>query len=363
MITDEDIDLYHAGLKEIYSRALDDISFFLDKAIRESPDEISRIYTASRLSKRVKSSESLVRKIRRDNIETVDTIPETVEDILGIRISTPNKFQANKLFDWFQEKKDAWFCNLFGEPKFVPYTTEHRNKYSLRTGYQAYHITFVVDRGYAPFTPERRWPCELQIMAQVWEFWANYSRRYFYATSGPEVTQLLPYNTAISKILDSADDLMMVTADLLLSSEQETAHHNDQKQDNRHASVTAATNEEEYITFDRMKTWLEENVTNLIHETAKVPNNVFIAKTANELNIYNISLGKLADILQDEKIVLRYKKLLDISSIPFLPIYQQILCMILLYLDRDIKVVLDRVNAELLPLGLRLLPPPAGTWP
>lgn len=365
MINDQELSSYYASENEIYLKVLDDVMFFLEKALRECPEEdIGRIYASSRTSKRVKTYESLLRKVRRDKVESIDNIPNAIEDVLGIRVSTPNKVQAKKLFDWLQGNKERWFCPTLGAPKFVPYTIEDRNKYSLRTGYQAYHVTFIVDREYAPFTANRKWPCELQIMSQVWEFWANYSRRYFYATSGPEVAQLLPYNTVISKILDSADDLMVATAELLLTSGRENEK---EKPTSEGSATTSQPNQSQRtvaakkaITADDVEKWLQENLATLISEKAKIPNDFFLAKIADDLDIYGVSLEQLGGILRDINTKERYRKLLSFSSISFLPVYQQILCTILLSLNRDVQTVVERVNSQLWLLGLRLQVPPGG---
>jgi hypothetical protein len=229
----------------------------------------------------------------------------------------------------------------------------------LKTGYQAYHITFIADREYAPFTAIRKWPCELQIMSQVWEFWANYSRKYFYAASSPEVTQLLPYNAAISKILDSADDLMVATAELLLTSE----HSNEPAVDLvKETAETPQPVAEEYIppltTATEVEAWLQENLATLISEHAKIPNAIFLQKISDELNVYKISLDKLKEILSDATTKERYNRLLEANGISFLPIYQQILCMILIYQNRDPQSILSVVNSQLWLLGIHLELPP-----
>lgn len=359
MIAEQELSSYYTALKEIFSKALDDTVFFLEKTLRECPDkEVARIYASSTISKRPKTFDSVLRKVRRDGIASVDAIPESIEDILGIRISTPNKVQASKLYDWFQSIKGNWFCSIAAEPKFVPYTIEDRNKYSLRTGYQAYHITFQVEREYAPFTANHMWPCELQIMSKVWEFWANYSRQYFYATSGPEVTQFLPYNTVISKILDSADDLMVATTELLLSSGREPEGSSPAgKLGPQTSAAISETHRSDVVTVDDVRNWLQANIANIIDPRAKVPNEFFIAKIADELNTYGVSLVHLEKILHDQIIKDKYEKLLKANGRTYLPVYQQILCMILLHLSLDIEVVIERVNSQLLPLGLRLHAP------
>ena len=56
-------------------------------------------------------------------------------------------------------------------------------------------------------------------MSEAWRFWAEYSRKYFYGASDPNALRLLPYNPAIAKLLDSADDLTVATTDMLFEAE------------------------------------------------------------------------------------------------------------------------------------------------
>jgi ppGpp synthetase/RelA/SpoT-type nucleotidyltranferase len=360
MITDQSLSTYYDATKEIFARSRDDILFFLNRKLQDAEPEICRIYASSRLSDRVKPYESLLRKVRRDGVDEIEVIPEKVEDIIGIRISTPNKVQAKKLFDWFRAARGNWFCNVSAEPKFVPYTLEERNGYSLRTGYQAYQITFVFERGFLPFTVNRRWPCEIQIMSQVWEFWANYSRNYFYGNLGASVARLLPYNVAISRILDSADDLMVATAELLLEGEVEPDQLAVESSCKTNLDQNS-TNIDSIVTPRDVQLWLAKNISKLFGEEVRVPNELFLTKIANELNTYEISLPKLEEIVKNEGVVQSYQNLLRGNNLAFLPLYQQILCMILLYLDRDIRKVVDRLNSELMLLGIRLHVVQSGT--
>jgi ppGpp synthetase/RelA/SpoT-type nucleotidyltranferase len=197
----------------LYKKVITDVIWSLEQSLDKqiSPPEV---ISSARVTNRVKSDSSLLRKCRRDNVQELSDIPAKVEDVLGIRIATINKAQARLLFDHFQSHKDSWFCQAVSQPKFTPYTISDKNTYSLRSGYQAYHVTFIYQRDYRPMTDIAQWPVEIQIMPQLWEFWAEYSRKYFY-DSATTTQSLLPYNVIISRILDVADDLMIATSEML----------------------------------------------------------------------------------------------------------------------------------------------------
>lgn len=360
MISEQDLSNYYSSLAEIYKKALEDVAWHLSKFLgdsnrfRDDPnqyktaDKIARIYTSSKVSHRVKPMESLWRKCRREEILTLDNLPNSIEDILGIRVATANKAQAQMMFEYLEKQKTSWFCKAVTEPKFVPYTISARNKYSVETGYQAYHVTFIYERSFAPVTTISRWPVEIQIMAQLWEFWANYSRSYFYGGSHAKAAQLLPYNTAISKVLDSADDLIIATTDILLHAERE-------EEEIKKPRATKVAR----VAVADVRTWFEKNITKYFGERAKVPIDYFLSKIAEELNLYDVPLDQLEKILQDEKINSTYNEMLKVSNVAFLPPYQRILCAILLGLGWDNESVVKRVNEELSLLGFRLRTPEA----
>ncbi len=209
-ISKEGLSSYYTYMRTLYEKARQDVLWHLNRFLDES-EAISDFRDSIRIISRVKSEESIFRKCSRDNVALVGEIPIRIEDIIGIRAATANKEQARVLFKTLEDTKDNWFCLANGLPKFIPYTVAERSKYSLQSGYQAYHITFVFSQSYKPITEEAQWPVEIQVMSQLWEFWADYSRRYFYGASPTKTTST--YNVVVSKLLDAADDLMIATTD------------------------------------------------------------------------------------------------------------------------------------------------------
>jgi ppGpp synthetase/RelA/SpoT-type nucleotidyltranferase len=208
--TNGEFSQYYSYMAPLYSKAIEDVLWSLRQSL-EKDLALSDVVSSTRVKNRVKPDSSLLRKCRRDNIQDLVDIPSEVEDVLGIRVATLNKEHARVLFERLQAKKDSWFCKVVSQPKFTPYTISDKNNYSLKSGYQAYHVTFVYDRDYRPITETAHWPVEIQIMPQLWEFWAEYSRKYFY-NAADTTGSLLPYNVIISRLLDVADDLMIATS-------------------------------------------------------------------------------------------------------------------------------------------------------
>lgn len=380
--------LYHSA-ESVYKRVLEDLRwhldrFFEDARTRGDPDgaEAARIYFSSRMSQRVKSLDSVRRKCKRDRISSVDEVQTRVEDLLGIRIAAPNKEQAEALFEYLERHKADWFCVVTGAPKFVPYTIPSRNRYSLETGYQAYHITFTHEKHYKPVTTITTWPVEIQIMSQLWEFWTTYSRRYFYGGSDA-TARLLPYNVVISRILDAAEDLMVATTHDIESGEvrsigelaalaaaatatEEAAARTLVGESGRSAGLGGALKEEDgkhlgELSPEQLGAWLQPRLANFFGSAARMPGGLFLTKAAEDLNLYGITLNRLNEIFEDQKVDRIYRDILGNSGVSYLPPYQQILCRVLIGLGWDMSHVVERVNRETWSLGIRLSTPPPGT--
>ncbi len=226
----ESLTKFYAPLHGYLKKATTDLWWSLDTFMEHATDgNVKRIYDSSRKSARVKSEDSVFRKCQRDGITLPEGILDGVEDLIGMRIVASNKRDAESLYNFLRSCKGHWFCETMEEPKFTPYTLAERNGHSIRTGYQAFHIAFVYNRSYHPGTKVDKWPVEIQITSLLWEFFADYSRKYFYTASGAMVDKLRPYAVAVSRELDIAEDLVVTTIDLLSGdSEKESRQASEQ---------------------------------------------------------------------------------------------------------------------------------------
>src|SRR5437867_13289354 len=101
---------YYSYMEPFYTKALNDViwhfSKFLDAQVTLNPFRAS-----IRVTHRVKSEESILRKCKRQNVLRVEDIPDKVEDVIGIRASTSDKEQARAVFETLEHSKDNWFCS------------------------------------------------------------------------------------------------------------------------------------------------------------------------------------------------------------------------------------------------------------
>ena len=156
---------------------------------------------------------------------------------------------------------------------------------------------------------------------------------------------MLPYNVAISKILDSAEDMMVATTEILLHPESDEASPKD------------ATPEKPVVEIHQIKEWFHDRLAKFFGKQARMPIDLFLLKVSEELNVYGITLERLDTIFQKEENTKRYGAILKASDVAYLPPYQQILCRVLIDLGWDDKKVVDRVNEELWLIGRHLVPP------
>lgn len=106
---------------------------------------------------------------------------------------------------------------------------------------------------------------------------------------------------------------------------------------------------------ERIQSWFENNVTRIFGESVNIPKPAFLRKISHILLETRTTLPQLEAYLLDEKIRRIYDEILKISNIPFLPPFQMSLAHILLGKGFDCKDVVVKVNAELNPLGIRLI--------
>ena len=357
MMTDAELTEYYDSMAPVFSKALEDVTWDLEQLIRNMPDgDVKRHFVSARISKRVKGRDSFLRKCRREQVGSLREIVAKVEDLLGLRIATANKTGAQALFQHFRSnsKPESWFCGIKSEAKFVPYTIEDKNNYSIKSGYQAFHITFVHDRKYTVANNVNEWPIEVQIMSRLWEFWAEYSREYFYGNEASATTDYLPYNMVISKILDSADDLMVATSDRIL---QESTNEDTEGviKDFPNEIQALPRVDDNAMSLSTLREWFEKNTSEFFGH-ARIPGDFFLSRILEDLRTHNISIDKLLGLLRDKNTDTKYRVMLNRSSLQFLPPREQILTKILLGQESDEKAIIAEVNQELRRLGIALYP-------
>jgi hypothetical protein len=105
---------------------------------------------------------------------------------------------------------------------------------------------------------------------------------------------------------------------------------------------------------DRLQTWFEENVERIFGPSVNVPKTAFLKKIGLMLLETHTTLDKLENFLITPKVKEDYNEILAASEIPFLPPFQQSLAHILIGKGLECTKIVEKVNEELSPLGIRL---------
>ncbi len=105
---------------------------------------------------------------------------------------------------------------------------------------------------------------------------------------------------------------------------------------------------------DRMHNWFEENVEELFGSSVNVPKPAFLKKISQMLLDTKTSLAELENCLTIPRVKEAYTAILEASDIPFLPPFQQSLAHILIGKGLECINIVEKVNEELSPLGIKL---------
>ena len=105
---------------------------------------------------------------------------------------------------------------------------------------------------------------------------------------------------------------------------------------------------------NRMHDWFEENVERVFGPSVNVPKTAFLRKISNLLLDTKTSLVELENCLTVPRVKEAYNDILAASEIPFLPPFQQSLAHILIGKGLTCSNIVEKVNEELSPLGIKL---------
>lgn len=105
---------------------------------------------------------------------------------------------------------------------------------------------------------------------------------------------------------------------------------------------------------DKMQDWFEKNVARIFGPSVNVPKPAFLKKIGLMLLETQTTLDELENCLTVPKVKETYNQILTASEIPFLPPFQQSLVHILIGKGLECPSIIERVNEELSPLGIKL---------
>jgi hypothetical protein len=105
---------------------------------------------------------------------------------------------------------------------------------------------------------------------------------------------------------------------------------------------------------DQLQDWFEKNVERIFGPSVNVPKTSFLKKIGAMLLETQTTLAELESFLTTSHVKETYNQILNASEIPFLPPFQQSLAHVLIGKGLECPTIVDKVNEELSPLGIKL---------
>ncbi len=185
-----------AQLMHLYSLAM--------RSVEEKVDSINRDYKEicgqeliNHIVCRIKTPESIMKKMMRKNYElTYQNLIENINDIAGVRIICPFKYNVFEVVDMIREFED---CRIIKEKDYI---TNPK-----KTGYSSYHIIMEVPveldetRLYAKV--------EIQIRTLAMDFWATLEHEIKYKSKGEISAKISRDLVLYAKIINKIDNKFM----------------------------------------------------------------------------------------------------------------------------------------------------------
>ncbi len=183
-------------LMKIYERALEQINTTLEQ-VKEKFDKMYGYNIINTISKRLKTPESIINKLKKKNYEVnFKNIIDNIDDIAGIRIACPLKsdiYTIIELIDQIPNIKIIETKDYISKPK--------------KSGYSGYHIIVEVPTQIEGQSVPVK--AEIQIRTMAMDFWATNEHKVRYKSNKKLSILDSKRLTAYAKIINILDEKIM----------------------------------------------------------------------------------------------------------------------------------------------------------
>ncbi|MDE5803873.1 MAG: GTP pyrophosphokinase family protein [Lachnospiraceae bacterium] len=195
----------------IYSAALKQVQTKME-VLNDEFQHVHRYNPIEHIKSRIKTPESIVKKLRRKGYEsTIDNMIQYVDDIAGIRIICSFTSDIYRIADMIREQKDIKFLS-----------TKDYITYPKASGYKSYHMLVAVPVYLSNKMVETK--VEIQIRTVAMDFWASLEHKMHYKFEGDAPEYIKNELIACAKMVSDLDARMLSLNEKIsgLSNEQET---------------------------------------------------------------------------------------------------------------------------------------------
>ena len=188
--------IYNAALKQIQTKM---------EILNEEFQRTHRYNPIEHIKSRIKTSESIVKKLRRHGYEsTIENMINYVNDIAGIRVICSFTSDIYHIADMIARQKDIEVISV------KDYIT-----YPKASGYKSYHMLVSVP----VYLSDRRvnTKVEIQIRTVAMDFWASLEHKMHYKFEGDAPEHIRSELVECAKMIANLDERMLALNEEILS--------------------------------------------------------------------------------------------------------------------------------------------------
>lgn len=183
-------------LMHLYSMAMRGVEEKVN-SINQDYKEIYKQDLINHVICRVKTPESIIKKMKRKNYElTYKNLIENINDIAGVRIICPFKTNVFEVVDIIREFED---CRIIKEKDYI--------RTPKKTGYSSYHM--IVEVPVKVDETELYAKVEIQIRTMAMDFWATLEHEIKYKSKGELTAKVSRDLVVYAKIINKIDNRLM----------------------------------------------------------------------------------------------------------------------------------------------------------
>lgn len=180
----------------IYNSALKQISTKLE-ILNDEFQHVHRYNPIEHIKSRIKSSESIVKKLRRNGFEsTIENMVEYVNDIAGIRVICSFSSDIYRIAEMISNQNDIEVLSI-----------KDYIKNPKPSGYRSYHMLITVPI----YLSDRivRAKVEVQIRTVAMDFWASLEHKINYKFEGDVPQHIKAELVECARMITDADNRML----------------------------------------------------------------------------------------------------------------------------------------------------------
>lgn len=179
----------------VYRSALKEINTKLE-ILNDEFQHIHRYNPIEHIKSRIKTSESIVKKLKRKGYEsTIENMVEHVDDIAGIRIICSFTSDIYQIAEMLANQNDI---KLLSVKDYI--------KNPKPSGYKSYHMIVVVPIFLSDKTIETK--VEIQIRTVAMDFWASLEHKIHYKFEGNAPTHIKEELVDCARMVSDLDNKM-----------------------------------------------------------------------------------------------------------------------------------------------------------